>query len=477
MHAPVTDDTIRAQAKIIRGYLADVSVSEDYKDFETSRSWLASFKERYDIGHLKRHGDLGQVNEASLPIYRREISQKLSAFEPCNRYSCDESDLMFNKQPETSNVRKGGNILGGTTGYKMPISTFHVANSDGTDKRKIWVIARAKEPHYFIHAGVNIRNLPVVYRYNNKAWMLTGLWFEFLRSLNAEMQVAHRRIALITDNCPTHPDPNHLPEDYTGPPPPELTHITLIYLPPNATSQLQPFNQGIIKSFKAAYRRRYAEDMAEHFTLYGAVPKKIGVLQAIHLIADAWDVIPDVIITGCWKKANICGTTENFETAENATIHSTNQTPDDQLQNFIAVQRTHCEFAMRQIYGPSDLQIQDPNFGVAFDDFFTFDEDQVNPEAGAELPDAIKIVQMGIEDGVLLHGAARLDEESEDDISESEKTLPTLDEAIYYTTQLARYENYGTAYSQRKKNICSKNDYSNYKPTYGSYTVSVINLL
>ena len=67
------------------------------------------------------------------------------------------------------------------------------------------------------------------------------------------MRIALRFIALVTDNCPTHPPPISPPIDYKGPTPPLLTNITLIYLLPGTTSFLQPLDAGIIASFKAAY--------------------------------------------------------------------------------------------------------------------------------------------------------------------------------------------------------------------------------
>jgi hypothetical protein len=52
-----------------------------------------------------------------------------------------------------------------------------------------------------------------------------------------------RKILLLVDNCPAHP---HIQD---------LSNIKLVFLPPNATSVLQPMDIGIIKRFKGYYRR------------------------------------------------------------------------------------------------------------------------------------------------------------------------------------------------------------------------------
>ena len=58
--------------------------------------------------------------------------------------------------------------------------------------------------------------------------MLSSIWYEYLSTLNEDMKQQDRQITLVTDNCPSHPRPNQPPKGYDGPPPPNLTHVTLI---------------------------------------------------------------------------------------------------------------------------------------------------------------------------------------------------------------------------------------------------------
>ena len=147
--------------------------------------------------------------------------------------------------------------------------------------------------------------MPVIYRYNKKAWMLSGLWYEYLTELNNDMALAGRKIILVTDNCPSHPLTDKPPKGYTGPSPPQLTHVTLVYLPKNTTPFFQPLDQGIIRSFKASYRRKYAQQLVESFNSTHMVPKPIDILQVIHLISEAWMELPPAVIYNCWQEAGI----------------------------------------------------------------------------------------------------------------------------------------------------------------------------
>jgi len=233
---PVTDDVLCAQSVIIQEKLTEIGCQEDYVDFAFSGGLLKSFKERHMIGRLKRHGEAGSVDTLVVENAKTEIGNKLKAFHLRDIWNCDESGLQYNKQPAYSNVRKEkGKVLEGVKLNKTRITTFHSVNADGSEKRCLTVIGRAQAPQAFRQKKINIHNLPIVYRYNKKAWMLSGVWYEYLRDLNQDMRIQGRKIILISDNCPSHPHPETPPENYSGPTPPQLTIITLLYLPPNTT--------------------------------------------------------------------------------------------------------------------------------------------------------------------------------------------------------------------------------------------------
>lgn len=102
------------------------------------------------------------------------------------------------------------------------------------------VIGRAATPVAFKNARIIKTNLLVTYQSNKKTGMLSGIWYEYLRELNAEMEKNQRHIALVMTNCPSHPRLEKPPKGYDEPLPPNLTHVTLIYRPKNTTPFLQP---------------------------------------------------------------------------------------------------------------------------------------------------------------------------------------------------------------------------------------------
>ena len=207
-------------------------------------------------------------------------------------------------QPDSTIARKSETVRGAKKN-KTQVTVFVTVNSDGSDKRRAWLINKSKTLVAFRKAKINPENLPIVYKSNKKAWMLSGIWYEFLGKLNEDMKAQGRHIALITDNAPTHPPPEKPPIEYTGPKPPVLDHITLFYLPPNTTAWLQPLDAGIIRSLKAGYRCRYVTHIVDFFERTGTAAPKLDVLQVIYMIAAAWDELPTSVIFHCWQKVGL----------------------------------------------------------------------------------------------------------------------------------------------------------------------------
>lgn len=113
------------------------------------------------------------------------------------------------------------------------------ANMSGTEKLPLLVIGKFENPRCF----KGIKSLPVIYRANKKAWMVSFIFEEWLRNLDRRFLREKRKVLLFVDNCAAHPKVLN------------LKSITLNFLPPN-TSLLQPMDQGIINNLKIKYRQR-----------------------------------------------------------------------------------------------------------------------------------------------------------------------------------------------------------------------------
>jgi hypothetical protein len=68
----------------------------------------------------------------------------------------------------------------------------------------------------------------------------------------------------------------------------QLRNTTLLYLLPNTTSKIQLCDAGIIRTFKAYYRRRFNNQLLIRIESSIANPEKINLLDGIQNAIAAW---------------------------------------------------------------------------------------------------------------------------------------------------------------------------------------------
>ena len=158
----------------------------------------------------------------------------------------------------------------------------------GSEKCPILTIGKYKKPRCFR----GIFHLPTEYEATPKAWMTSQLFEAWLWKWDAKLTRNGRKIALFVGNCTAHP---HIEN---------LQSIELIFLPPNTTSEIQPCDQGIIKTLKTYYRK----DMIKR--LIGAINSgltvnnfKITLLDSLQMLKKAWDSVTSTCIANCFRKA------------------------------------------------------------------------------------------------------------------------------------------------------------------------------
>jgi hypothetical protein len=85
-----------------------------------------------------------------------------------------------------------------------------------------------------------------------------------------------------------------------------LHNIRIFYLPPNMTSAVQPCDVGIIRTFKAYYRKRFNNLLLDGYENNINNPEKVRILDVFCLAVPAW--VEDVslaIIANCFRHCKI----------------------------------------------------------------------------------------------------------------------------------------------------------------------------
>jgi hypothetical protein len=73
-------------------------------------------------------------------------------------------------------------------------------NNNGSNKQVLIVVGKSLNSHCF----KNIKEFPVKYYANKKAWMTMIIFTQFVRALDAPMDVQSRKMFLSVDSCATH---------------------------------------------------------------------------------------------------------------------------------------------------------------------------------------------------------------------------------------------------------------------------------
>lgn len=262
-----------------------------YKDFSCNNGWIDRFKNRNNIVYAKVSGEALSVDKTVVSDWIKNVWPDIKqGYSDNNIYNADEAGIFYNLTPDKSLKFQNEKCIGGKLA-KNRLKVLICANMSGCDKRKLLVIGKSARPRCF----KNVKKLPVDYTANKKAWMTSEIFESEIRKWDKRLLKENRKILLLVDNCPAHSVV------------PNLTNIKLVFLPPNVTSVLQPMDQGVIRNFKAHFRRLLVLLLIElrEKSVKNICDVKISVLEAIRLMSDSWNSVSLFTIKNCFKKAGL----------------------------------------------------------------------------------------------------------------------------------------------------------------------------
>ncbi|XP_067682758.1 tigger transposable element-derived protein 6-like [Haliotis asinina] len=111
---------------------------------------------------------------------------------------------------------------------------------------------------------------------------------DWLRSFDRQMRSRDRHVILLCDNAASHKSANV-----------KLTNVKVHFLPPNSTSHIQPMDAGIIRTFKA----RYKKYLVKHFIQCA----EDDLPQTLNL-KTAWSEVKGSTIQNCYRHVDIIPT-------------------------------------------------------------------------------------------------------------------------------------------------------------------------
>ncbi|CAG2249892.1 unnamed protein product [Mytilus edulis] len=246
--------------------------------------------ETLDLTDFKASNGCADVDQSVVDDFKSKLENIVGDYTPENVFNADETGLFFKALPDKTLGQKGEACKGGKLA-KERITVMLACSSTG-EKLPPLVIGKAKKPRCF--KNINVNNLPVIWQSSKKAWMTTYIFTEWIQQINKKMKSKKRKILLFLDNATSHSDSV------------TLSNVTIKFFPPNTTSKLQPLDLGIIRAFKARYRKHMLKHVItkiDNCTDNTSLTKEINVLDAVHWIDKSWSDTKESTIASCFRNA------------------------------------------------------------------------------------------------------------------------------------------------------------------------------
>ena len=165
---------------------------------------------------------------------------------------------------------------------------------DGSDHRKLAVIGKSKTPHCLQKKyKMNVNDMAVDWYASKNTWITGDIHHKILTKFNNQMRITGCHVLYVCDNASSYQAR-------------EYSHIKFLMSPVNATSILQPLDQGIMMSAKRRYKAKLAERYlmcVENNKDANALLKSLDIVAEINMIAKAWRETSATIIQNCFHKA------------------------------------------------------------------------------------------------------------------------------------------------------------------------------
>nr|XP_050030132.1 tigger transposable element-derived protein 6-like [Dermacentor andersoni] len=219
---------------IILAKAKDLGFTLGHEDFQQGNGWLQSFKDRHNITSKNIVGEAASVDQGSLQQWMAKHRGRILAYSDKDIYNADETGLYFQLLPSNTLAAKADKCVGRKDG-KNCVTVQICVNMDGSDKRDLLFIGKAKQPRGF----AKVLSMPVTYVNNKKAWMTRDIFGKWLADFDKEMVRKKRNVLMLLDNCSAHHVNAH------------LSAVEVLFLPPNTTAKLQPMDRGLLPTLRS----------------------------------------------------------------------------------------------------------------------------------------------------------------------------------------------------------------------------------
>lgn len=269
--------------------------------FTGSYGWRWHFCKRHQ---LSLQGEKLSTDEDAaihfVPSFQKFVREKKYSMDQI--FNADETGLYFRLLPDQTLAASFEKSADGRKKAKERVTLNVCSNVSGSIELPLHLIGKAKRPRCF--KGINLELLPVKYSAQKNAWMDSSIyhdWFQktFVPHVRKKLTTLGQecKAFLLLDNCSAHPDTSELVSD-DG-------EIIAKFLPPNATSLIQPMDQGVLQAVKKRYKKKLLRKLIVQDDRGVSIKdflKSVTMKTVSELVAEAWEEIQPSTLRKSWQK-------------------------------------------------------------------------------------------------------------------------------------------------------------------------------
>ncbi len=319
----ITSAVLRSKAlefkdKVLEKHAADLPYEtvEALQGFKASNGWLQRYLARTKTANVQKCGERGSANPEGMQDRLALIRRELEGVALENIWNVDETALLYKSTSTKSYVTTNADGRG-VKRLKDRITVTPIVNAAG-GKMALQVIGKRKTPRAL--RGVNVFEVfGIHYEAQKNAWQNNSSFLQLLQRMNRMAAQKNVIYYILMDNCSPHVIAaksfryGQSPNDTI-----KYENIVVLFLPPNSTSYCQPLDQGIIRSFKAGFRKAQLRTLLleyERWQIFAESesPGSAGkfdpnahthLRNALSWIQEAWNGVTENTIQRCFVKSN-----------------------------------------------------------------------------------------------------------------------------------------------------------------------------
>ncbi|XP_064093599.1 tigger transposable element-derived protein 1-like isoform X2 [Macrobrachium nipponense] len=292
--------TLQQKVDVLDGFRRGETTASISSALGISESTVYYYKSRYVEGSVFRktaHSDVEAAKKISADL---DAIIKEGGYTAKQVFNISETILYWKKLPGRTFISEKESTEPGFKASQDGLTLLLGANAEGDYRLKPALVYHAENPLGPM-AYANAL-LPCYWYSNPEAWITEQIINDYFFKLHYELKCYCERegiafkILIVLGIAPSHQPKREALSD----------NVRILFLPPNTTSLLQPFDQGIIKTFKSYYLRIVVKCLVEEverrkISVYDCW-KAFIIYAAIGFIKSAWEEIPRRFLNGVWKK-------------------------------------------------------------------------------------------------------------------------------------------------------------------------------